>query len=163
MDTKRFIILMSALTALFSIIMVVYNFASQPPFVNTDVANQKSNTTSVNINNLFNSDISSSNSSSVLSSLQLQGSSQPSSKSPASSQKQVSSSVQKATTDNPVNINIATLDELESLPGIGAAKAQLILAYRTQNGNFTSIDQLDNIKGIGAITIEKLRPYITLK
>ena len=61
-----------------------------------------------------------------------------------------------------VNINTATLTELQTLPGIGAIKAQAIIDFRTTHGNFTSIDQLDNVPGIGPVTINLLRPYVRL-
>jgi competence protein ComEA len=55
-----------------------------------------------------------------------------------------------------VNINTATLPELESIPGIGATLARQIVAHRP----YTSIDQLVIIRGIGPSSIEKLRPYM---
>jgi len=56
-----------------------------------------------------------------------------------------------------VNINTASQSKLESLPGIGPAKAQTIISGRP----YTSIEDLDKVPGIGAKTIERLRPYIT--
>ncbi|PJF45030.1 MAG: hypothetical protein CUN55_01025 [Phototrophicales bacterium] len=61
-----------------------------------------------------------------------------------------------------ININTATLDELETLPGVGPSLAQAIIEYRETNGPFTSIDELDNVSGIGERTLENLRPYITV-
>jgi len=61
-----------------------------------------------------------------------------------------------------ININNANLSELETLPGIGATKAQAIIDYRTLHGNFASIDQLDNVPGIGPATINLVRAYIKL-
>lgn len=61
-----------------------------------------------------------------------------------------------------VNINTASLTELQTLPGIGITKAQAIIDFRTQHGNFASIDALDNVPGIGPATINLLRPYVTI-
>ncbi len=62
----------------------------------------------------------------------------------------------------PVNINTASLRELDALPGIGEVLGQRIIDYRKAHGPFTSIDQLLNIKGIGEKTLAKLKPYVTL-
>ncbi|MDR2647839.1 MAG: helix-hairpin-helix domain-containing protein [Oscillospiraceae bacterium] len=62
----------------------------------------------------------------------------------------------------PVNLNTATLEQLETLPGIGPVKAEAILAYRAQRGAFSSVEQLLDINGIGEKTLEKLKPLITL-
>lgn len=62
-----------------------------------------------------------------------------------------------------ININTADLQTLESLPGIGAAKAQAIIDYRTEHGNFKSIDELKNVKGIGDKVLEKIKEQIEVK
>ena len=59
-----------------------------------------------------------------------------------------------------LNINTASVDELQTLPSIGEATAQRIIDYRTQHGDFSSVDELQNVRGIGAKTLEKLRPFI---
>ena len=61
-----------------------------------------------------------------------------------------------------VNINTADKDELMLLPGIGAAKAQLILDYRLIYGDFQSIEDIMNIKGIGEGIFNKIKDYITV-
>ena len=59
-----------------------------------------------------------------------------------------------------LNINTATVEELQTLPNIGEATAQRIIDYRTQHGNFASVDALQNVKGIGPKTLEKFRPFV---
>jgi competence protein ComEA len=61
-----------------------------------------------------------------------------------------------------VNINRASISELESLPGIGSVKAQSILDYREKNGSFHSVDDLVKVSGIGDKTLEGLRDLITI-
>ena len=56
-----------------------------------------------------------------------------------------------------VNINTATQSELETVRGVGPAKAKAIIAYRDANGGFKSLDELDKVKGFGKSTIEKLK------
>ncbi|MEW6518569.1 MAG: ComEA family DNA-binding protein [Thermodesulfobacteriota bacterium] len=68
-----------------------------------------------------------------------------------------------ATALGAVNINTADLQTLESLPGIGASKAQAIIDYRTEHGNFKSIDELKNVKGIGDKVLEKIKDQIEAK
>ncbi|MEG0306821.1 MAG: ComEA family DNA-binding protein [Clostridium sp.] len=62
-----------------------------------------------------------------------------------------------------ININKATLTELQTLYGIGEVKAQSIIDYREANGKFNSVDDLANITGIGAKTVEKLRDKVDIK
>ncbi len=61
-----------------------------------------------------------------------------------------------------VNINTASQQELESLPGIGAVKAKAIIEYRTQNGYFLSIDDLMKVSGIGQSIFSQVKDYITV-
>ncbi|HSG92860.1 MAG TPA: helix-hairpin-helix domain-containing protein, partial [Methylotenera sp.] len=61
-----------------------------------------------------------------------------------------------------VNINTATLAELESLDGIGPKKALAIIDYRKKNGGFKTVDDLKNVDGIGNTTLENLRKNISI-
>lgn len=58
-----------------------------------------------------------------------------------------------------ININNASKEELENIPGIGESKANLIIEYRNNN-TFTSIDDIKNVKGIGDSLYEKIKDYI---
>jgi competence protein ComEA len=78
---------------------------------------------------------------------------------------------EKASSDQPqdvaiiqqsININTADLDALTQLKGIGAKKAEAIIAWREANGGFKSIDQLLEIKGIGESTLEANREKIQI-
>ena len=59
-----------------------------------------------------------------------------------------------------VNINTATSEELQLLPGIGVSRAQSVIATRKQRGGFKSVDDLLEVKGIGAASLERLRPFV---
>lgn len=61
-----------------------------------------------------------------------------------------------------VNINSASADQLDTLPGIGPSYAQRIVDYREQHGDFKNIDDLDKVTGIGSSTITKLRDLIQI-
>ena len=62
-----------------------------------------------------------------------------------------------------ININTATQSELETLQGIGPAKAKAIIEYRKEKGSFASKDDLVNVDGVGPGTIKQLREHITVK
>jgi comEA protein len=66
-------------------------------------------------------------------------------------------------TDKKINFNRATLQELDSLPGIGEELGKRILVYRESKGNFSSIEELKKIKGIGQKTFEKLKNLVTIE
>ena len=62
----------------------------------------------------------------------------------------------------PVNINTATMQQLETLPGIGPATAQRIIEYRQKSGGFKKIEELMNIRGVGEKSFLTLKALITL-
>ena len=62
----------------------------------------------------------------------------------------------------PVNINRASAEELQRLPGVGPAKAEAILSARAQRGGFDSLEELGDIKGIGPAMLERLRTHLVL-
>lgn len=61
-----------------------------------------------------------------------------------------------------VNINTATQAELETLKGVGPAKAKAIMEYRAKNGNFKTIDDIKKVKGIGDKTFDKLKADLSV-
>ena len=67
-----------------------------------------------------------------------------------------------ASPDGPVHLNTATLDELDSLPGVGPVTAQKILEYREAHGAFQSIEELDAVPGIGPTLLEELKEVVQL-
>lgn len=62
-----------------------------------------------------------------------------------------------------VNVNTATQQELELLPGIGAARARAVIDARKQRGGFKRVEDLLEVKGIGEASLEQLRPFVTLE
>lgn len=61
-----------------------------------------------------------------------------------------------------INVNNANFQTLLKIPGMTEDRAVSLLVYRQANGMFSSIDQLIHVKNIGPVTLEKIRPYITL-
>jgi competence protein ComEA len=61
-----------------------------------------------------------------------------------------------------LNLNTATREELVALSGIGPAKAQAIIDYRTQHGGFRSVDELMEVPGIGPAKFAELKDQVTV-
>lgn len=62
-----------------------------------------------------------------------------------------------------ININVASLEELDTLPGIGPTTAQKIIDYRLANGPFLAIEDIMNVSGIGPATFEDIKNLITVQ
>jgi competence protein ComEA len=61
----------------------------------------------------------------------------------------------------PIDVNVATAGELESLPGVGPATATAIVTERERNGPFLDVDDLDRVPGIGPAKLEAMRELVT--
>lgn len=61
-----------------------------------------------------------------------------------------------------VDLNTATLSELESVKGVGPAKAKSIVAHRDKNGPFKSVDDLAGVKGFGKASVAKLKDQLSV-
>ena len=61
-----------------------------------------------------------------------------------------------------LDLNRATADQIEALPGIGAVKAAAILAVRDNRGGFASMEELEEVRGIGPALVKKLEPLVVL-
>lgn len=68
----------------------------------------------------------------------------------------------KASSSGPVNLNTATVAQLETLPGIGKSTAERILEYREKSGGFKKVEDLMNVRGIGEKSFLKLKPLVTV-
>jgi competence protein ComEA len=62
-----------------------------------------------------------------------------------------------------VNVNTATAEQLQLLPGIGDARARAVIEARKRRGGFERVEDLLEVKGIGEASLEQLRPYVTVK
>ena len=67
-----------------------------------------------------------------------------------------------ATGAGPVDVNRATADQLDELPGVGPATAEAIIAHREEHGPFASVDDLLDVRGIGEAKLEQLRELVTV-
>ncbi len=68
----------------------------------------------------------------------------------------------KASSSAPLNLNTATVAQLETLPGIGKSTAERILEYREKSGGFKKIEDLMNVRGVGERSFLKLKPLVTV-
>ena len=68
-----------------------------------------------------------------------------------------------ATVIGKININTATVEELDTLPGIGEAKARAIIEYRENESPFLKPEDIMNVSGIGEKTYENIKDYIVVK
>jgi competence protein ComEA len=74
----------------------------------------------------------------------------------------LSASSARASPEDPVALNTATVDDLRRLPGIGPKRADAIVALRSRLGRFRAIEDLLKVKGIGRATLRRLRPLVRL-
>lgn len=81
----------------------------------------------------------------------------PATRGPATS---TSSAPASGPASGPIDLNTATVEQLDALPGIGPVMAAAIVAWRDANGKFTSVDQLSDVDGIGPARLEKLRSLV---
>jgi competence protein ComEA len=63
-------------------------------------------------------------------------------------------------TGGPIDLNTATVTQLEDLPGVGPVLAQRIIEWRTEHRRFTSVDELQEISGVGEKKFESLKPHV---
>jgi competence protein ComEA len=62
----------------------------------------------------------------------------------------------------PLNLNTASLTELDALPGLGPSRAAAILQYREEHGSFASLEDLGQVPGLGPAAVAKLRGYLAV-
>jgi competence protein ComEA len=84
---------------------------------------------------------------------------------PVSAKSRLSNDAHTAGNPSPrelLDLNSATADQLESLPGIGAALAQRVIAYRKSVGRFQAVEDLRAVKGIGVKKFDRIKPLVTV-
>jgi len=84
-------------------------------------------------------------------------------KAPVSSSPRTTTQSKSVHSGGLININTATEQELEELPGIGPVTAKRIVEYRQQAGGFKSVEQLLEVKGIGPKKLAAIRPFVTVQ
>lgn len=62
-----------------------------------------------------------------------------------------------------LNLNTATVEQLQLLPGVGQSKAERVVVWRQKNGGFKRVADLRKVKGFGYKTLKKLEPYLEVK
>lgn len=82
---------------------------------------------------------------------------------PKANESQQSPGQVQPASDGVINLNTATLDQLDTLPGIGPAIAKRIIEYRDSIGGFTTVDQITQVSGIGEATFAKIKEQITIE
>jgi competence protein ComEA len=80
----------------------------------------------------------------------------------ASAQSKPTAAASKPAPTTPVNINTASVTDLEGLPGVGAKTAARIVEYRQKNGPFKKVEELMNVRGLGEKNFLKLKPQLTV-
>jgi competence protein ComEA len=68
----------------------------------------------------------------------------------------------KAASTEKVNLNTATIEQLQTLPGIGPAMAKRVIEYRTKVGKFSKIEEIINVKGIGEKKFQKIKDRLLI-
>ena len=81
---------------------------------------------------------------------------------PISALAQQSAASGKAAPIEKVNLNSATLEQLQTLPGVGPSLAKKILEHRTKNGKFNKIEEIINVKGVGEKKFQKMRDRLVV-